>query len=193
MNGIQNTKVTSTPVPIHMTAKDLCARVARPSGRTSRITVKYAVTQCCVRTARYSCRCHLSSIFKFPGTLIKSSPSPQYIPGTASPTPTAVASLTPGPKAGSVSLLSSVSIAPSPVSLNLLPYSHRRFEFSRQHGNQQQPQGKGAAAAGPGHRQASFSFAPAFQWQRLTSAVAGIDTFAHSPGASRRGQRGGSA
>jgi len=43
MHGIQNTKVTSTPVPMHTTSKELCAWVVRPSGKTSRITVKYAV------------------------------------------------------------------------------------------------------------------------------------------------------
>ena len=43
MHGIQNTKVTSTPVSMHMTAKGLCARVARPCGKTSRITVRYTI------------------------------------------------------------------------------------------------------------------------------------------------------
>ena len=81
MNGIQNTKVTRSPVPIHMTAKGLCARV-------------------------------------FPGTSIKSSPNLQYIPGTAPPTPTAMASLTAVPEAASAP---PPSIAPNPLFLNLLP------------------------------------------------------------------------
>jgi len=55
--------------------------------------------RCCFRTACRSCRCNSSSdgIFKFPGTLIKSSPHPQYIPGIAPPTPTAVSSPMPFP------------------------------------------------------------------------------------------------
>ena len=38
MHIIQNTKVTSTHVPLHTTAKDLYARVMRLSGKTSRNT-----------------------------------------------------------------------------------------------------------------------------------------------------------
>jgi len=43
MHGIQDTKVRSTPVPLHTTVKDLCARVARPSGKMSRIAVREAI------------------------------------------------------------------------------------------------------------------------------------------------------
>jgi len=41
--GNQNTRVTSPPAPMHTMARDLCARVARPSGKTSRFTVRDAV------------------------------------------------------------------------------------------------------------------------------------------------------
>ena len=78
---------------------------------------------CCRMSHRCSCRCNLSSIFKFPDTLIKSSPNPQYILGTASPTPTAVASLTAVPEAASAPLFLSASIALSPLSLSLLYYT----------------------------------------------------------------------
>jgi len=54
----------------------------------------------------------------FPGTSIKSSPNLQYIPGTAPPTPTAMASLTAVPEAASAP---PPSIAPNPLFLNLLP------------------------------------------------------------------------
>jgi len=73
------------------------------------------VCPCCVMSDRQSCPCHLSSIFKFPGT--------KYILGTASPTPTAVASPTAVAEAASAPPLSSASIAPSPLSLNLLSYT----------------------------------------------------------------------
>ena len=48
----------------------------------------------CFRSASHSCRCHLDDICKFPGTLIKSSPNPQYFAGITSPT---VSSPTPVP------------------------------------------------------------------------------------------------
>jgi len=50
--------------------------------------------RCCFGNNSHSCRCRRNGPFKFPGTLIKSSPNPQYIPGIASPTPTAVSSPT---------------------------------------------------------------------------------------------------
>jgi len=50
-------------------------------------------------SARHSCRSHLDGIFKFPGTLIKSSPNSQFVPRIASPTPIAVSSPTPVPVA----------------------------------------------------------------------------------------------
>jgi len=43
MNIIQNTKATSTPVPLQATAQDLHVRVARLSGKTSRFTEIRAV------------------------------------------------------------------------------------------------------------------------------------------------------
>jgi len=53
--------------------------------------------RCCFGADCRSCRRNSSSdgIFKFPGTLIKSSPHPQYISGIAPLTPTAVSSPTP--------------------------------------------------------------------------------------------------
>jgi len=41
--GNQNTKVTSTLVPMHTMARDLCERFVRPFGKTSRFTVRDAV------------------------------------------------------------------------------------------------------------------------------------------------------
>jgi len=39
--------------------------------------------------------------------------------------------------------------------------------------------------------QAPFSFTLSYKWPRPTSVLAGIDIFAHRPGADQRGQRGG--
>jgi len=96
MHIIHNTKVTSPgpPVPFRTTAKDLHHRVARPSGNE----LFYGNTcRCCLLSANKSCRCCRDRPFKFPGTLIKSSPHPQYIPGIGPPTPTAMSLLTPFP------------------------------------------------------------------------------------------------
>jgi len=43
MYGNQNTKVTSPPVPMHTMARDIFARVARLSRKTSCFTVRDAV------------------------------------------------------------------------------------------------------------------------------------------------------
>ena len=76
-------------------------------------------------------------------------------------------------------LLLSASIVPIPLSLNLLSktplHSTQTGDSNLVANTMVEPRGGGAAAAGPGHRQASFSFAPACQWQWPTSALAGND------------------
>ena len=75
--------------------------------------------RCCFLSADKSCRCRRDGPFKFPGTLIKSPPHPQYIPGIAPPTPTAVSSPKPFPDTPSLGLPPrSILFVSSPLFVN---------------------------------------------------------------------------